>query len=298
MSSMFPLALVLLPAADLLMDRAPEIFLTPYHDSRVFKMRRHDDGKGLSEAERGMFMVGLFFTSMVVYSSKPTSISRDHMEDVALLFESFSNVSTILTISPLISFLTRRATSIHPIVVALIAVLVNIGSFLNALSYCFDPTSALAANLVKAAGGLILGAGALYVLLCLWCLVGNALWERAVRAGPQAMGSTSATSDTLHSAAAIKDARFDRLVVGVHMASILGDFAVQCIWYNAQPVTSANMATFVYATSCSCALVLFTELRVRKFEVLRGSLALLDAKKSYVRYIRCAVLPPSGRGYI
>jgi len=183
-----------------------------------------------------------------------------------------------------ISFLIRRLTTVNPVLIAFISLLVDVGSFLNAVSYCFDPAWRLTANLLKAAAGCVLGSGALYLLLCGWCFVGNARWEMAVRAGRPL--SAEAASDTLRgTTTATRDARFDHAVLGAHMASILVQFVVQCIWYTAQPVTSADMATFVYTTSCAGALVLLMELRVRKFDLLQKSLALLDTKRAYVRYI-------------
>ena len=93
LSSMFPLALVLLPAADLLLDRMPDYIVKAFYDSRMLEMRRRDDGmKGLSEIESALFMAGLAFTSLVVYSTATMGISAADMDRVALLFQSFSNV--------------------------------------------------------------------------------------------------------------------------------------------------------------------------------------------------------------
>jgi hypothetical protein len=94
LSSMFPLALVLLPAADLLLDRMPAYIDKAFYDSRMLEMRRRDDGmKGLTEIESAFFMAGLAFSSLVVYSTATMGTSAAEMDRVAAVLRQLAETA-------------------------------------------------------------------------------------------------------------------------------------------------------------------------------------------------------------
>ena len=217
--SIFPLAIMLIPGIDLLLDSMPAFIASPWYDDRWLKLK-YEAPKGLSAFERFLFIVGALWTSTVLYQGDAHG---------AILFESFSNCATILTVGPVLSFLARRATSVHPFVSAAVAMCISVGCFCSALSYSFSSSSTEYRNLTTSATVFIISAASMFFALCLYCLVVSLRWEAVHfrgRAGKTEQGRDGAAGDmsyTTFSAAAVKEMRVDFLVIGLHMVMAMAD---------------------------------------------------------------------------
>ena len=74
-------------------------------------------------------------------------------------------------------------------------------------------------------------------------------------------------------------------VPALHMVSVLIMMWINAMWYSISADLEILFHFWTRATIASAIIVLVVEIRIRKNEVTRGLYALLESKKTYVRFI-------------
>ena len=290
-STISPLMVALLPGVDLLLDLlAP---LTSMSYSKLFESSSQElDPQELADAnvlaakttrlskiERIVFWVGVLSASLSVFPVyQNASPYRAY-----LLYSGFSlNGNMLFTICPILSFLCRSSTTWTPTITISITLCLCAASSLATADLTVFPSGVLYDNLVLASASFMTIACAIYFITWIYSAYLTYLWFKA-------KGSKlSKVEDSLAQFDLLNEEQFHFAVVAAQSSATMIDMALNVYWYWYAPILTPGsqlLSNIFFVVSGSAVLTFLIEFRVRKSEVSTALYALLDSKKSYVRYI-------------
>ena len=164
------LLIAVLPGLDIFMDILPSSLFSSitWYDMKHLEK----EGSGMTKLEHFLFIIGMIFASSSAWPSVTNSTNALN------LYICFENCSTILTSCPLLSFVVRRSSTWSPIMCPLLSFLICCGPFVSSLALCFDPTSALVAQMNMSSSIIICISTGLYLINTLWTLYKSFQWEK------------------------------------------------------------------------------------------------------------------------
>jgi hypothetical protein len=264
----------------------------------------------LSELERFLFIFGVAFISAASFlpihpetvnpnpNTNPNPNPNPHL-DAYQVYDCATNFSAIMTVGSLLSFLVRATTTLTPLRGVGVLVCVAVGGLADSYQYLFPPHSIHSQAMVT--GGYVffhLGA-CLFTLVCLTSAL-SLVRERSTgftNTGRLARFARYMYDICLAETGHGNPAQEDWYALYVPAFHMLSAFII--LWINAVGYSISTDLELVFhfwtrATIASAIIVLVVETRIRKNEVTRGLYALLESKKTYVRFIshemRCVTL--------
>ena len=236
----------------------------------------------LSEVERFLFIFGIAFISSASF------VSAAHTQvDVYTMYDCSSDFSAIMTIGPLVSFLVRATTAFTPRKGVLIMLCVALGGLFDAFQYLF-PDRAEVMTLVAYICFYL--AACSFTLVCGLSVVGlvRERWGSVTRGKMTSylreflVGDVGSGRGHDHKAS---DDWYELYVPALHMVSVLIMLWINAMWYSISADLVLLFHFWTRSTIAAATIVLVVEIRIRKNEVTRGLYALLESKKTYVRFI-------------
>ena len=164
------IVIVILPGLDILMDILPSSLFSSVSSYDMKQLEK--EGSGMTKLEHFLYIMGMICMSSSVWPSVTNSTNALN------LYICFENCSTILTSCPLLSFVVRRSSTWSPIMCVLLSFLICCGPFVSSLALCFDPTSALVAQMNMSSSIIICISTGLYLINTLWTLYKSFQWEK------------------------------------------------------------------------------------------------------------------------
>lgn len=222
----------------------------------------------LTAPEMATYIVG-----MICLATMSFSVGIDHQKySSATLFASFHNTYSILTIAPIMAFLSRNSPRIWTRARALsITLLICFGSLLDAASCIFAANSAPYNSLVQASGYIFILTTCGYFLMYIFALIrviGIPL--REIESSQEA--PKEATGGATHCAKEIKtnnERDRDRVhnnVAVIHMTVILLLLVIDSVWYSRNIARPARVLLVCVAVALSV-IVFVCDFRVRELQV-------------------------------
>ena len=273
------LIICLVPGCDLLM----EWINSQWAYTKEQKIARQKVEKTANESsvrmnklERTMFILGI----ITISGNAAFPAVFDHPQAL-LIYYGFANLSTPCIMSSLLSMLCRVSPSWTPFRSILVQLCVCLSCLLGSLSAIQTGYDIYMTNLSNASSALMVFAGLLFFIFSIMafrgiypsCFIRNTIASEPV--------------EEVQNADAIIHGTFRRGVFTVYMLVGLAVLIIQSVWFISPYGTNTVDAftTFTYSYLAITIIVFVAELRVRKVEMLYALFALVDAKKSYVRYI-------------
>ena len=211
-----PLMICVLPAMDVLIDLLPVHWFF-FTERTVVDSKDMPDVVRLTVQERVLFIIGLLCMSEVVF---PAVV---HSGNQANIFFCFENVSTILTILPIISFLCRTSSVFTPTNTIIISLIVCIGSLISSCGIVFPATATTEiAFLSKVVCVLMDIAAGLFFIIC--CISTTKFF---MHAGPGVGDNRISWKDKEE----INEERFRTFVVASHMFTTMVELILNGVWY-------------------------------------------------------------------
>lgn len=271
------LIITILPVADWLLCLIQE-------KDKMAASRPGQSSIGLSQLERVMFIIGIACHSTICFQP----LLNESPRHLNFTYWGFENLSTILTVASILSFLCRCSALNHRIAMV-IGLLVCCTGFFNSLMFTVDPGSFAMLVLGQTCRIAIAVAAGVFVLVCMVSIfktVFGSSWS-------------GKEHDSLGAQEQIADDRFRTGVISVHMLSLCANLCLCAVWYWFDIIllmlkTNASLlqSAFIYA-HVACAVLVFTaETYVQKNETAKALMSLVESKKNYVRYISHEIRTP------
>ena len=229
--------------------------------------------------ERTLFIIGIIFTGGCL--SFPAVFESPYM---SIIYYCLTDISTVLTITPLMMFLCRVSPMFTPfkgVAVTVFAcgcpVLHAISTVLQNIEDVLSISSAFQISMFVATG--------LFCLVALQALKDKSTrWKRRQQEG----------IDHPMEAKGILSDGFRMSVVLLHMCVLFVLLVVNSLWYYLPPATADGNASYIYIYIAVATLVFIMELRVRKVEFQSALIALLEGTScTCVCTCVCTRPPPS-----
>jgi len=273
------LIICLVPGCDLMM----EWFNTQWAYTKEQKIARqqvqkaaNDSSVRMNKVERSMFLLGIITiggnASFPLVFNDPQAL---------FIYYAFMNVSTPCIMGSLLSMLCRVNSSWTPFRSILVQICACISSLLGSLSAIESGHNSHLSVLSLASSTLISFAGLMFFVFSLMAF-------RGIYPTCFIRNSIAAEAQQTENENTIIHGTFRRGVFTVYTLVGLAVLIIQTVWITSPYGTNNTVdafTTFVYSYLAITIIVLVTELRVRKVEMMYALFALVDAKKSYVRYI-------------
>jgi hypothetical protein len=208
--------------------------------------------------EKGLFVIGV--AGLAAISIHPWSTDFPP----TALFICFSNFNTVLTICPILSFLTRCAPSWNPIVTLFMASLVGAAGILSSYTFTLPADNPRMSTLLYAANISFNVSSSVYVLMCLLSLFNT--FVRKVRYEDDERNHLQ-SSDTNNSRVqrSISESRLRDLVIAAHVLATLAQFVVNSVWlWYVNALDNFRLQILIYTVMSAAAVVFVTEFRMRK----------------------------------
>jgi hypothetical protein len=170
---------------------------------------------GLTLMERVMFICGVACYATICFAPLLTESPR-HLN---FIFWGFENLSAILTINPILSFLCR-CSALDKRIAIVIGLLVNCTGFFNSLMFAVDPMSPAMLALGQTCRITIALAAGIFMIVCLVSMARTyflSSWKGRVH-------------DSLGAQEDMADDRFRTGVICVHMISLSVNLCLAAIW--------------------------------------------------------------------
>ncbi len=237
----------------------------------------------LKNYERGIFIMGIGIIAVVIYA--PTA-------NRALLYDCTANASMILTICPVIPFLTRCTTTWNSFHVVSTTVFIVLGAVLDSLSLLYSPLSAPRARLGAASVAFTVIAAGVMFFTCVVCA-----WRSHLRyffmnqvGLDEAQGVVDMLNNSAHGhnkeghsgTTTVHDRLLNNFIPAGHMCGSFM-FAVIHIWSDYEHHNEYFSGVYNYIHVVIGVFVLVSEFRLRKNEAARGIVAVIESRKAYVR---------------
>ena len=226
-----PLMICVLPAMDLLIDLLPVHWLF-FAERTVVDSKDMPDVVRLTAQERVLFIFGLLSMSEVVF---PAVVNSGNQANIFFCFE---NVSTILTILPIISFLCRTSSVFTPLNTILISLIVCIGSLISSYGITIPATSTKQIALVSTVvcGMMDTAAGLFFISCCI------SMTKYFMQARPRLSDNRIGWKDKEE----INEERFRTFVVASHMFTTLVELILNGVWYWYNGSTAKQLGNHQY----------------------------------------------------
>jgi hypothetical protein len=228
--------IITLPSAfDLLVDMIPPSMILMFIDVDRRLLQEPTDKKAfhLTNLEKLLFIMG----SMCMASISFTPVASD--QNAGLIYNAFLNVSTILVICPLFSYLSRCSTTWTPLRSIFIVLLLCFGCFMCALSGVVQGS---------ASSALMVACNALMTACCCLFFLGSLIsWLRSLwRKNPENLTRNSCNGGGINGGPSkdekqprvrntIKDEnaeeRFQDVVVAIHIITTFFYLLLTAVWY-------------------------------------------------------------------
>ena len=244
----------------------------------------------LTLVERTMFIIGIITiggnASFPAVFQAPNSLQ---------IYYGFSNCSTIMIICPILSYLCRVSPSWSPLRASLVASIVCVTQLISSLgvidsysrSYSLlDGLARLPSILSFVSMGIFFWISILAMLDMFPLYKKTTLTNGKQDEASQGQSHSNATSDSVDTSDLVGKS-FRYFVISMHMLSAMIVLIVSCAWFSLPTTGTAvdTVSIIIYSILAATIIVFVLELRVRKVELTSALVGLLDAKKSYVRYI-------------
>lgn len=234
----------------------------------------------LKNYERGIFIIGIGAIAWVIYA--PT-------DNVGLLYECTANLSIILTICPIIPFLTRCTTTWNTSHLVTTTVTIVLGAVLDSMSLLYLPGADERIRLKTASLVFTVIAAAVIFSACVRCA-----WTSHIRYLMNKVSQEQEQDDMLNNSAhghneegfsgttTANDRMLNNFIPACHMIGSLL-LVVFYIWSFYRPRDAYFYGVFNYVHLVIGICLLVSEIRLRKNEAARGLVALIESRKAYVR---------------
>ena len=231
----------------------------------------------LTLVERTMFIIGI--VTIGGNASFPAVFQASNSLEI---YYGFSNASTIMMICPILTYLCRVSPSWTPLRASLVALLVAVTNLVSSLDVIYSYSLR---NVPSALS--FVSMGVFFIISILAMLEMFPLFNKNSTDGK--LEDTShghAKSDSVDTSDLVGKS-FRYFVVSMHMLTAMIILVVSCAWFNVTSIGNVfdTVSIFIYSMLAAAIIVFILELRVRKVELTSALVGLLDAKKSYVRYI-------------
>ena len=270
-----PFFVILIPAADLLLDFRLHILAYFYPDKVLKRPAEKPVVVRLTDFERLLFIIGVAIQSSV--SVLPLTAN---LNTLSIVYTCTNNSSALLVLGPILVFLGRCTTTFSQFRIFIILFLAAIGLFFLTITHYFPTNSLLSEDMYVIGGIFVSASGLLYmvgVLTCaLKCLYLNFGTEYARRFSIKWLGSFFLTDSTtvfnVRKSAYDDDINLYRnYIPALHMTStLIIAFANIIAKYASNDNASSAYKGKSHAVLIGEILVLVIELRIRKNEIARG----------------------------
>ena len=252
------LVVCILPGLDYLLDAVP----ISLFESNILSSKKESSistGVRMSKIEKGLFFLGVLSYSIVFIPSFQ-KLSSSSPADAGKLFLGFENMSTILTICPIMSLLYRVSTTWNATFAVSISLSICFTSFFSSLSAIFPRESTTYENIFIAAGVCMNIATLIYFVACGLFLYRTIKWWLTVK--PKNEESSEENKR------AITEQKFLNVFAGAHILTTLIQMVVNSIWYSIISATVDQTIIFIYFVLASSILTFLIEFQMRKAEVI------------------------------
>jgi hypothetical protein len=272
-----PFFVVLIPLADLLLDY-PSRIAAYFKKEKEFNKAIPESTVviRLTDIERLLFIIGIAIQSTVGFLPQRTNVVL-----LSLVHECTNNMSVILTVGPVLAFLSRCTSTFTPLRSLIILSTVALGLCIISISFFIRWNHHHWTNLLFTGSLVVTIAWAIYIIICIYkyCCE-KMIWDRQLwlvrlrkpfgKAPPTAKneGQTVDTDSELYT----------NYIPALHMiASITIACANAAVSYNPDHSQVGTYEKQSYLVLLAEITVLVIELRIRKNEIARGLVRVLIA---------------------
>ena len=272
------LIVCLVPGCDLLIEWInPQWAFTEEQKIARKKVAKTADDSSIrmNKLERTIFVLGII---TIGGNAAFPAVFEDHQ--AFLIYYGFANLSTPCIMGPILSMLCRVSPSWTPFRSIIVQLCVCLSCLIGSLSTIETGFDVHETTLSRTSTALMFCAVFLFIIFSLVAF-------RGIYPSCFVRNVVASESHETQNADAIIHGKFRRGVFTVYMFVGLAVLIIQSIWIISPYGTNTVFAftAFIYSYLAITTIVFVTELRVRKVEMLYALFALVDAKKSYVRYI-------------
>lgn len=259
-ASFASLIICILPGLDLLMDLIPA-FLFGNELNASEKLLTTSTAVRLSKAEKLLFLLGVLSYSVIIYSPfQDLNISSSSA--AANIFLGFENVSTILTICPIMSLLNRVSPVWNSYITISISFFTCVSSILSSICALY-PTTSDTYSIIFITSCLLMNlATVIYFIAC--CMSAYSTYLSHRPSTPREVDY----SDNLARKDALNEQNFRNNVIAAHMTATFIEMVVNSVWFWMYlNLNVEQISIFIYFVLASSILTFLIEFRVRKTEV-------------------------------
>ena len=255
------LLVCILPGLDYILDLVPisligdKILISEKESSISTAVR-------MSKIEKLFFFLGVLSYSAVVFPPFQ-KYSALYPADAGKLFLGFENMSTILTICPIMSLLYRVSTTWNATFAVSISLSICLTSFFSSLSEIYPLGSTTRGHLFITAGVCMNIGTLIYFVVCGLSTYRTIKWWLSTK--PQNEDSPE------ENRRAITEQKFRNVFTAAHISATSIQMVINSIWYCIYSVNFDQMTIFIYFVLGSSILTFLIEFRLRKAEVIMYS---------------------------
>lgn len=252
------LVVCILPGLDYLLDVVPISLL----EGNILSSKKESSistGVRMSKIEKGLFFLGVLSYSIVFFPSFQ-KLSSSSPADAGKLFLGFENMSTILTICPIMSLLYRVSTTWNATFAVSISLSICFTSFFSSLSAIFPLGSTTYENIFIAAGVCMNIGTLIYSVACGLSLYRTIKWWLTMKPNNEESPEENKR--------AITEQKFRNVFTAAHILATLIQMVVNSIWYCILSATIDQTIIFIYFVLASSILTFLIEFQMRKAEVI------------------------------
>jgi hypothetical protein len=291
-SCVYRFAITFIELLDLSFDGGAGLLTTLFQKkqpaSTVAKKNQPPSALRLHHYERFFFLIGVASISVGMFNGP-----RGAADYSFAVFACTMNLTAVLTVSPLLLFARRCSlTWTTPAVAVAVASLV-IGKVLGSISYIFPAGSANNVS-VGVAGGVLTAVSAAVVAAVAAVSAAKSVWmlyqrrNTVAAAAPQALAQEHGSSPS----------DLQLFVASANTGALLVLVAIHTLWsfYPSPDGVYTGCVNFVHMAVG--VFILTVEIRVRNTEMARGLVAIIEARKAYVRYISHELRTPLNAAFL
>ena len=255
------LIICILPGLDLLMDIVPSIIFFEFKYNASENLSPISTAVRLSKIEKLLFLVGVLSYSVVIYAPFQ-NLNLTSPSGAGNIFLGFENVSTILTICPIMSLLYRVSTVWTSSITLSVSFCTCMSSLLSSVCALYPTDTQTYDTIFISSCILINVATFIYTVACCLSLYSTFKWHTSKESGG------GGYSDSLAHQDAINEQNFRNNVMAAHMTATFIEMVVNSVWFWMYlNLNVEQISMFIYFVLASSILTFLIEFRVRKTEV-------------------------------
>jgi hypothetical protein len=275
-----PFFVVLIPLADLLLDY-PSRIAAYFKKEKEFNKSIPESTVviRLTDIERLLFIVGIAIQSTVGFLPQRTSVVV-----LSLVHECTNNMSVVLTVGPILAFLSRCTSTFTPLRSLIILSTVALGLCIISISFFLRWNHQQWTNLLFTGSLVVTMAWAIYIILIIICIYKycreKMIWDRQVwlMRLRKPFGSAPPTAKNGDHKVDTDSELYTNYIPALHMiASITIACANAAVSYNPDRSEVGTYEKQSYLVLLAEITVLVIELRIRKNEIARGLVRVMIA---------------------